>query len=629
MSIPDNPFQHFSPSPPVLTLDTGDHVASPQISVSPPVDITPADDSQPHRDAPRGTPSGATPAGTSGSKTPRRVQWNTDSHIIAMQPIPPVPSSPTTLDDTNIDQVRDALERHRASSKSQSRRPYSALSAASSGDSGDETRRGSDEDYDYRLDVDPPLNSLERKTSAGSVRSVREDKNLRDILDNGVNQHVTQYIGMGETDGLPNITHADTTGGLAKAENLVRAHTGKWGVLRRRVKGANTVTRALTDKPPRSDDTERAASTGQDAFAARYPEADDPVERLTHRHMGHSAMPPIPNGASVLSSLLALYGQQNLQSGTTSAASSRPTSEDGSSDEEEQRRLKLEGGDDRQKGDRSGNKTGSASHEYIASPAEVALQNERGGSLSPGLPSHHRSKSASSLFEPPMASPGFMGMIQKARDQLQEKARPRAARSGGGVFGALIQNTGNLSGVATPTGSTLAPAAKRPGYQLSRYSMTDHDAVEMSHPWRPSSQGNSRPTSVHSSTAVSTHGDSPKDPGDHAQLPKTFSSDDMLNMRGEKKRPKHLTMDSLGKFPVRALKEGGQALKQTEKWILSGGKTPLGTPPEKSMGEYFTRPMTQDERKRREWEGEKKRRKKAKEARKKQEIFVRDTGIWR
>ncbi|KII84961.1 hypothetical protein PLICRDRAFT_349447 [Plicaturopsis crispa FD-325 SS-3] len=40
-----------------------------------------------------------------------------------------------------------------------------------------------------------------------------------------------------------------------------------------------------------------------------------------------------------------------------------------------------------------------------------------------------------------------------------------------GVLGALIASTGNISGVAAPTASTLAPNIKRPGYHLSRYSL--------------------------------------------------------------------------------------------------------------------------------------------------------------
>lgn len=51
---------------------------------------------------------------------------------------------------------------------------------------------------------------------------------------------------------------------------------------------------------------------------------------------------------------------------------------------------------------------------------------------------------------------------------LRDK-RPVAARSSAGVVGALIASTGNLSGAAAPTNSSLAPEVKRPGYHLSRF----------------------------------------------------------------------------------------------------------------------------------------------------------------
>jgi hypothetical protein len=130
----------------------------------------------------------------------------------------------------------------------------------------------------------------------------------------------------------------------------------------------------------------------------------------------------------------------------------------------------------------------------------------------------------------------------------------------------------------------------------------------------------SRPGSIHSSTAVSAGDeDSPK-----GKLSKTLSADDVVSMKEgkAKKTPKTLTLDSIHKLPVAALKEGGHALKNAERWITSGGKTPLLTPPEKALTDYFTRPLTEDELRRREREKEKKRRKKAREARKKQEIYV-------
>jgi transposase len=94
----------------------------------------------------------------------------------------------------------------------------------------------------------------------------------------------------------------------------------------------------------------------------------------------------------------------------------------------------------------------------------------------------------------------------------------------------------------------------------------------------------------------------------------------MLSMK--RKTPKTLTLDSIHKLPGAALKEGSHALKNAERWIMTGGKTPLVTPPEKALTDYFTRPLTEEELVRREREKAKKKRKKAREARKKQEIYV-------
>jgi hypothetical protein len=573
------------------------------------------------------------------------VQWTSDSHIVQVNQIP---SSPvTTLDADNIDQVDAALERHRSNPP---RRPLSSLSIASSGDG---TADHSDEDYDYRLDVDPPANPLEPVGSQGS-QTGRDDevRGIHSILDTGINDHVGgEYIPLGETDGLPNITRSETADEMGAAKDLVRAHTGKWGVLRRRIKGAGNVTRSFGARggaAAAANVDEEKATAEQEAFVARYPE--------TGRGQGHShnAMPALPGGASVLSSLLALYGQQSgMQSGNTSAASSRPTSDNEISDEEEEGRRRKRSSDmsrSRQPGWFMGRKSVSDTSNSTP-PGDINVINDdhRPSELEDQL-THHRSKSTSSLVERPPPSPGLMGVIQKAKQQYKEKDRPKAARSGAGVFGALIQNTQNISGVATPAASTLAPAANRSGYHLSRYSLHEVDPEQINQPWRPTSRpgshAGSRPASVHSSTAVSNNGDSSTTKDEYgSSMKKAVSTDDMLTMRsdqsaagvgfgsGGRKRPRpNLTLESLGRLPTNMLKEGGHALKEgghvirnAEKWILSGGKTPLTTPPMEKFGTgdgFFPKMMTEDERRRKEWEAEKRRRKKAKEARKKQEIFV-------
>jgi hypothetical protein len=661
MSIPDDPFTRDSEGNPITqaepnegegaevynrqnhpTLDLG--TVSPESSapMSRPLNAilstsAPASPRElAHNSPPSSTPGGTllAPGSAAGAKTPRRVQWTSDSHIVSMHEIEGIDSQ--TVDPSNLNHLNNALERHRSRTSAR-RRPPSMLSSAASS-VGDESEG---EDYDYRLDVDPP--SLRQVTSAGShVDGEPESETLQQLLGNNINEHVTEYIPLGETDGLPNVQNlpSDQT---SAAKNLVRAHTGKWGTLRRRVRGAGAVHRTFGKGGDKEKPSADSREKEQDAFAARYPEPesrgdddeDDYEDRGRPRRYGpmggSNAMPQVPGGASVLSSLLALYGQQNGgDSGNTSAASSRPTSDDeGDSSDEERRRKAAINSQQNRKGSVFSRLTRDSSPSSTP-PDREPLETKPAHMYS----THHRSKSTSSLvdrMDRPPPEPGFMATLKRAKRQLEEADRPKSARSGAGVFGALLQNTAHLSGVATPAASVLTPAARRPGYQLNRFSLPSGDPQVKNKPWRPpsrpSSRSGSRPASVHSSTAVSTGSRDEDSPRDGARLQKTISSystDDMLSMKeGKKKTPKTLTLDSLHKLPGAALKEGGHALKSAERWIVSGGKTPLLTPPEKGLTDYFTRPLTEDELRRREREKEKKRRKKARDARKKQEIFVR------
>ncbi|KAK8858543.1 hypothetical protein IAR55_002772 [Kwoniella newhampshirensis] len=662
MSIPDNPFETTpQPPPPALQINTAPGTPpfnSANRDSTSPISRSPSplsNNASPHSTniSPRGdgmttsAPSGRlAPPGGPGQKTPRRVQWTSDSHIVQLHPVEALPS-PQTLDSSNIDQFRDALEQHRRDSIRRTGRPPSALSVQSSAD-GSETRQGTDEDYDYRLDVDPPRPEL------GDRRDSDETNVEEEVFDNGMRDHVPTYIAPGERDGLPNIPQQADVNETDAARELVRAHTGKWGVLRRRVRGAGAVRGAFAAAAGgrgHGGDAEKQGEEGRDsqeAFAARYPEPRRPSAAGFSNPPAGGAM---PGGASVLSSLLALYGQpqDGMQSGQTSAASSRPTSEDEYSSDEDSRKKKADGAHKSHRhswmgigkrplsSDPPSNTTpGEVQVHDEPHPANVAAHEaaahaaaEQGGDLA-----LRPSKSASGAYERSASSPGLGGFFSRAKEQIQYK-RPDAAKSGAGVFGALIQNTQNITGAATPAGSSLAPAAKRPGYQLSRYSMPDvNEAPAKPAVWRPpsrpSSRAGSRPGSVHSSTAVSRDGESPKDETFVNIRKKTISSDDLVGMRNQdesgsakKKRPKSaLHLDSLANLPAQAFKEGSKGIKTAEKWLLSAHKTPGGTPPEKGGVDYFSRPLTEDERRRKEWEAEKKRRKKAREARKKQEIFI-------
>lgn len=683
MTIPDNPFEQdrdqTSPSPSPRVLNSSTHSAPlspPHRSTSPPILQIPAyrpydghTSESPMPMTAQATsstlaPGGQTP-GAAGVRTPRRVQWNNDSHIVTITPAPQEPpdSPSNTIDENNIDRVHAALERHQTRSSTGSRqtqtqnqrrpaRPISTVSTASSA-----ATVSTDDDYDYRLDVDPvpPLHTV---TSQGSARVFDDDDPVMELLDNGTHDNVPEYINFGETDGLPNMANAVHDGGHSEATDLIRQHTGRWGGLRRRVRGAGAVSNAFGRRGSRAQgsirqqqqpDTEKDAAarrSREDDFASRYPEE------------GEAPHNPLPGGggASVLSSLLALYNQQQgLESGGTSAATSRTNSDedDSSSDDDSPRADRIQRAAAQQVNQNSAfvNK-GGRKESNESSPS--------GGTTPVRTTTNLTSRSAPSIVDRPQSpsSPGFMDQMKRYSNQIKDKDRPKAARSGAGVFGALVQNTNNLAGYAAPVNASLAPAATRPGYQLSRYSAPDVKDLNAPKVWRPTSRHSSRPGSVHSSTAVSTNGDMAGSP-----MKKALSTDDMMALRNRERetsadttgtngtngtvatvvngttsvksshkfRPKNMTLDSLGKLPVSALKtggsailKGGSAVMNAERWVMSGGKTPLRTPDNEKglLPDYFPRPMTEDERRRKEWEKEKKRRKKAKAARKKKEVFV-------
>ncbi|EIW73697.1 hypothetical protein TREMEDRAFT_25485, partial [Tremella mesenterica DSM 1558] len=537
---------------------------------------------------------------------------------VSVQEFDPTDESPrsSTLDETNIERVREALERERQ------RRPLSSLSNVSSAEVTDDEGQ----DYDWRLQQDSPQPvpsplPLEPITSAGSGDS-RENRRVENLLlDHNMNEHVRGYIPMGETDGLPNIKHTETVDDLKAATDIVRAHTGKWGVLRRRVKAVSHAKNfaSMTSGPSIKTQLNADPADNENRKSSGYSSEDEDDHSIR--------MPNLPEGASVLSSLLALYGQNRpgMRSERTSVASSVGTlTEDESSDEDERRKKEVE------------RTTGVQIHDRHR-PSIT-------GSESPNRPQMRRIASDGSVRPDQQVEPGFMKAIKRAKEHWMERDRPKSARNGAGVIGALIQNTANLSAAATPHASTLAPAAKRPGYQLNRYSLPDINGPDVSQPWRPSSRpgsrANSRPPSIHSSTVVS---ETPPDAkstvsDDQFSKRKAYSDDQLSSMKeekkraasvdelstktGEKRKPK-MNLGELGKLPVSALKASGHVLHNAENWIMSGGKTPLFTPDEKSGFEFFTpRSLTEEDIRRKEREKERKKRKKERDARKKQEIYI-------
>lgn len=160
------------------------------------------------------------------------------------------------------------------------------------------------------------------------------------------------------------------------------------------------------------------------------------------------------------------------------------------------------------------------------------------------------------------------------------EARPATARSGAGVFGALVASTANLSGPAAPTSSSLAPSVKRPGYHLSRLALrlasTKHVILTFCLCWRrysldanlplaPPLDPPSRPMSVH----FDTTGRSPR----LGESPETDSPDTYSSTPPGAETP----LPMLNRGPVR--KRWSGVLKDLPKrgWTRTPASTP-GTP---------------------------------------------------
>jgi uncharacterized membrane protein YjjP (DUF1212 family) len=480
----------------------------------------------------------------------------------------------------------------------------------------DHNHAHSDEDYDYRLDQDPVVSDEDYD---GNDLHHTEEK----LLDAGANDHVTTYVPLGETDGLPSLPTQETS--KDAAADLVRAHSSRWGILRRRVNSGSVKRQARagegTDTAAGHGHSHNETRTDVDGEKRTSDEALNPAPPPPRLNPSlnpppGSGMPPIPGGTSVLGTLLTLYHQQQLDSAGTTPASSRPASIVSSFDS-------LDGHE----------------HEHHPSWSEKHLPWKRRHAshasrtsedyTSPPGHEHRRTTSNTSIADRPTTprDAGLLGSFARAVDNFRDD-RPKAARSSAGVFGALIQNTGAVAAVAAPTASTLIPSASKPGYRLQRFNLGEESPA----PSLPVSRAGSRPGSIHSSTAEHTAHASPVRPettnatptglkapehdlGGGSGSPPSKSSDNLLMMK-KPRRPHSLNLNL--------------NLKSAEKFMRPLVMTPEreGTTPGGGGGggggDYFSREkhMTEDDRRRKEWEAEKRRRKRAKEQRKKQEVFI-------
>ncbi|KAJ9091835.1 hypothetical protein QFC19_008949 [Naganishia cerealis] len=497
---------------------------------------------------------------------------------------------------------------------------------------------------------------------------------------------------------------AETANGVAGVATGVA--TGVAGGVSAGANARRKATRWLT-----GNNNKQEEEAQMDAFAARYNEKLEPSQGIAAGLTGMGAMGARMGassaaggqlaGGGVLASLLALYDNgQNGQSGASTPASSRPVSlapsseTDSSDDERERERLRKQRKreekerrlrDERERKARkaelkaaqaldrplkssrptsflganalfSGVGQGRPRGETTVSGGSASATNSpmEGGNE---LAMQQRSTSQGSFdTRKPRESPKVFKAVKRAADRLGidiEDDRHKSARSGAGVFGALIQNTGNLSGVAAPAASTLVPDARRAGFTLARYSyVADPVLTEHSEQSRPNSVFSGRPSSLYArseshlplgdndrgspdssrDTRVETEGmgllaratttddrDMMPSRPSHAALPATSGGLKRPN------RPFSLGISKLSHMPMPHT-PGGSAFK-TASHFFSGSRSHNTTPTSAFSdkdSDYFgekARLFDEEERRRKE---EKRRKKKAKDKKRKQEIFVRD-----
>lgn len=521
--------------------------------------------------------------GASGSRTPaRRVQWTTD-HIVNL---PPLSSSPKeaeevelqplgpnadgvathTVHPSNLPEVDSALERfqRRRSRPSQ----LSLASGVSSADLSDiASGDGDEEDYDYRLDVageraaeEAHRHPFRNPNHKAPDAEEGEHNTEQDLLDNPLRENVDHYVPLGETDGLPGQAAQD----LAKAHDIVRAHTGRWAGLRRRVmrgsvkkKGAGD-SHDHTDKNGQSSDLNEKSRTSTDTTNSDRPL--NPSNSDLDAHLGgtRAVTGGLSEGpTSVLGTLLQLQALENdhsrpgtgLSTATTTAvnsvattpSSSRPPSPLTDSPREEICDP-MPPCQPQSSGDHS-------PHQPHA-PQPVRPHHHRGWSMwsrssSPesshgaAFGKHHRTKSAQSLADRVAHSDqGFFGTLNKFHNHFND--RPKASRSAGGTIGGLVASTGAMAAPLAPDRAANVINPRRPGVVFDKYHL-DEPTVR---PTRRSvaSETKSLPGTPMPGTPMRVSSPPPptSSPNNFAQktennsedfLPRHKSADDMLAMR--------------------------------------------------------------------------------------------------
>ncbi|KAJ7100584.1 hypothetical protein C8R43DRAFT_247729 [Mycena crocata] len=381
------------------------------------------------RDSPR--------AGT-GAKTPRKVQWM-DTHA---------EESPHFLDEHGNDPnafetLMTALERHQSDST---------------------TPQGPHPNPGPRVHYFPPLPPINTThpavhastsgLSTGTTATTPSD-GVPSVPSSPTHAVPGNYISPTENAGLPSAAQADTDiedAAQRAASRVVRAHTarkGLFGGLGAKRFGLRRQQQKQKQPDVEGGVTQRDYARVHSRNASAGSEGD-----LEAGLRGAGPMNPALGGG-VLSALLTLY---NEEGGTASGASTpgveeppeRPWTTTPPAAKKPVAPLLSE-----------------AQHPQIEEIPLVPSGTPSGAS-SPERDREREKEQRDHIGRTHMRTGSQASLASKFHSAVSHKSR-----NGGGVVGALIASTANISGAAAPVPSQLAPNIKRPGYHLSRYSLED------------------------------------------------------------------------------------------------------------------------------------------------------------
>ncbi|KDQ51772.1 hypothetical protein JAAARDRAFT_40801 [Jaapia argillacea MUCL 33604] len=386
-----------------------------------------------------------------GNKTPRKVQWKdeqNDGRTLSSMSL-----DEQALNSEAFQSLTHALERHRSSSSTQPppRLPHTSLHIPPP-------------IIDSTSQSTPPTTATDTETDSPGSDVPMHPAPTRSVPGENI-------IEATETAGLPGRTDMETYSRRA-AEDVVGAHRrGLWGNIRMKHRGKDKENVKKDLERIDGIDPEGEVDGGADGDVEEA--GEKPTRRLSfwrskrrgskpkperdlsrdveHEAQRDSASPPTQLGTGVLSALLALYDHQTgLGSGASTPA--RSSLDFGSTPPSILSRSSSV--------DALVNLTTRSDLPPVDPPTSVVT-------TGPTPPP------STSVSGPPTGAGKAPSKAPLPFTKLLPESRPAQHRNAGGVIGSLIASTGNISGAAAPTNSTLAPNIKRPGYHLSRYSLGD------------------------------------------------------------------------------------------------------------------------------------------------------------